>query len=257
MTPTRSQSKTPEPSAHESLIQNLQQLAQVAQTLSNAILHNNNRPPPPPTNGDSEVDHQFSKHQPPIFSGEEDPTILEEWIRTFDKIFEAVECPEKRHVEVASFYFGHEADLWWLHEGPAYKQEPGFNWESLKVRLRERFCPAHIRAAMYEEFLHLKQGTATVTEYHKQFLKLARLTPEQVPTESTKIEKFVTGLNFESRKALILHKPKTLEEAYTKAAKLQQIPYSTPETHKGHKRKFGENHATPLRESKIARATPP
>ncbi|XP_019160757.1 PREDICTED: uncharacterized protein LOC109157312 [Ipomoea nil] len=165
MAPTRSQSRTPEPSAYDSLTQNLQQLTQVAQTLSNAILQNNNRPAPP--NRNSDIARQVSSHRPPIFLGEEDPTTLEEWIRTFDKIFEVVECPEGRRVELASFYFGHEADLWWVHEGPTYRQEPGFNWESMKARLRGRFYPAHIRAAMYEEFLHLKQGMITVMEYHK------------------------------------------------------------------------------------------
>ncbi|XP_019190722.1 PREDICTED: uncharacterized protein LOC109185196 [Ipomoea nil] len=255
MASTWRQSKTLEPSSHESLIQNLQQLAQVAQTLSNTILHNNDRSSPP--NENSEVDRQISKHQPPFFSREEDPTILEEWIRTFDKIFEIVECPKKRQVEVVSFYLKHAADLWWVHEGPAYKQELGFNWEFLKARLREQFYPTHIRAAKYKEFLHLRQGTATITEYHKQFLKLARLTPELVPTESTKIEKFVPGLNFESRKTLTLHKPRTLEEAYANAAKLQQIPYNPPEIPKGHKRKIVENNATPLQKSKTARANPP
>ncbi|XP_019155219.1 PREDICTED: uncharacterized protein LOC109152098 [Ipomoea nil] len=76
---------------------------------------------------------------------------------------------------------------------------------------------------MYEEFLHLKQEMATVMEYHNRFLELARFTPELVPTETTKIEKFVTGFNFETRKALIVSKPRTLNEAYTRAAKLYRI----------------------------------
>ncbi|XP_019172818.1 PREDICTED: uncharacterized protein LOC109168232 [Ipomoea nil] len=215
MAPTRKHATAPGLSTCESLIQNLQHLAQVAQTLSNMIL----QPPPPSRN--SEVSHQISEHRPPTFSGDEDPIILEEWIRSFDKIFEAVECLEDHRIETASFYFKHEADLWWVHEGPNYKQRPGFNWEALKAQLRERFYPSHIRASMYKEFLHLKQGTNPVTEYYQQFLKLARHTPELVPTESTKIERFMTGLNLKSQKALILRKPKTLEEAYAKASQLQ------------------------------------
>ncbi|XP_019173865.1 PREDICTED: uncharacterized protein LOC109169438 [Ipomoea nil] len=212
MAPTRKQTKAPGLSSHESSIQNLQHLAQVAQTLGNTIL----QPPPPSRN--PEVNHKISEHRPPTFSGDEDPIILEEWIRTFDKVFETVECPEDHRIEAASFYFKHEADLWWVHEGPSYMQRPAFNWEPLKARLREGFYPSHIRAAIYEEFLHLKQGTIPITEYYQQFLKLAHLTPELVPTESTKIEKFMTGLNLESQKALTLRKPKTLKEAYAKAS---------------------------------------
>ncbi|XP_019178914.1 PREDICTED: uncharacterized protein LOC109174075 [Ipomoea nil] len=220
MTPTRNQSRTPEPPTQDSLTQNLQQLTQVTQTLSNAILNNNNRPPP---NGNPDVARQVSSHLPPIFAGEEDPTTLEEWIRTFNKIFEVVECPEGCHMELASFYFGHEADLWWVHEGPAGRQEPGFNWETLKARLRGCFYPAHVRAAMYEEFLHLKQGMTIVVEYHKQFLELAHFAPELVPIEATKVEKFVAGLNFETREALTVSKTRTPNEAYASAADLYRI----------------------------------
>ncbi|XP_019189713.1 PREDICTED: uncharacterized protein LOC109184121 [Ipomoea nil] len=220
MAPSRNQARTPEPPAHDQLTQNLQQLTQVGQALSNAILNNNNRPP---SNGNHDVARQVSNHRPPIFAGEEDPTTLEEWIRTFDKIFEVVECPEERRVELASFYFGHKANLWWVHEGPTCRQEPGFNWETLKIRLRERFYPAHVRAATYEEFLHLKHGIATVVEYHKRFLELARFAPELVPMETTKVEKFIAGLNFEARKFLTVSKPRTLNEAYASAADLYRI----------------------------------
>ncbi|XP_019197427.1 PREDICTED: uncharacterized protein LOC109191287 [Ipomoea nil] len=130
------------------------------------------------------------------------PVVLEEWIRTLNKIFSVVECPEERRVELASFYFSHEADLWWVHEGPAFLEEPYFDWTALKDRMRERFYPAHVRAAMYEEFLHLQQGSSSVVEYHKRFLELARFARMLVPTELAKVEKFVEGLNYEARKAL-------------------------------------------------------
>ncbi|XP_019175587.1 PREDICTED: uncharacterized protein LOC109170904 [Ipomoea nil] len=100
-----------------------------------------------------------SGHRPPTFAGEEDPVVLEEWMRVFDKIFSVVGCPEERRVELATFYFCHEADLWWIHEGLAYLEEPEFDWSARKDRMRERFYPAHVRAAMYEEFLHLQQGS--------------------------------------------------------------------------------------------------
>ena len=85
---------------------------------------------------------------PPFFAGEEDPVILEEWIRALDKILEVVECPPGRQVEMASFYLKEEADLWWVHGGLVMRQEPDFGWETFKDRLRARFYPAHVKAAM-------------------------------------------------------------------------------------------------------------
>ncbi|MEQ5154431.1 retrotransposon gag family protein, partial [Providencia rettgeri] len=145
-------------------------------------------------------------HHPPFYAGEEDPAVHEEWIRAFDKILQAVECPPGRQVEMASFYLKEEADLWWVHGGPVMRQEPGFGWETFKDRLRARFYPAHVKAAMQEEFLHLKQGSRTVQEYHRHFLELARFAPTLAPTEETRIERFVAGLNLDTRMALVVFK---------------------------------------------------
>ncbi|XP_019189819.1 PREDICTED: uncharacterized protein LOC109184207 [Ipomoea nil] len=192
------------------------------ETLSDVLLHNNPPPPPPPA-GNRDVGRLVSGHRPLVFAGEEDPVLLEEWIRSLDKIFAVVGCLEDPRVELASFYFSHEADLWWVHEGLACQEEPGFGWSALKDKLREKFYPSHVRTTMYEEFLHLQQGSSSVVEYHKCFLELAHFARMLVPTELAKVEKFVAGLNYESRKALTVSKPRTLNEAYLSAADLYQV----------------------------------
>ncbi|XP_019156912.1 PREDICTED: uncharacterized protein LOC109153499 [Ipomoea nil] len=195
MTPPRNRARTPETLTNEQLAQNLHQSTQIAQALSNNLLNNNNHPPP---NRNCNVACQVLSHRPHIFDGEENPVILEEWIRTFDKIFEVLGCLEERRVELASFYFGLEANLWWIHEGPVYRQE---------------------------------------SEYHKRFLELARFAHVLVPTETTKVEKFVAGLNFEARKTLTINKPRTLNDAYSSAANLYQIQQLQRGTQKQAKRK--------------------
>ncbi|XP_019164425.1 PREDICTED: uncharacterized protein LOC109160602 [Ipomoea nil] len=193
------------------------------QTLSEAHLHNNHPAPPPQPAGNRDVGRLVLRHRPPVFAGEEDPVILEEWIRSLDKIFAVVGYPVDRRVELVSFYFSHEADLWWVHEGPACQEEPDFDWTALKDRMRERFYPSHVRAAMYEEFLHLQQGSSSVVEYQKRFLELACFARTLVSTELAKVEKFVAGLNYEARKALTVSKPSTLKEAYLSAADLYRV----------------------------------
>ncbi|XP_019161958.1 PREDICTED: uncharacterized protein LOC109158495 [Ipomoea nil] len=76
---------------------------------------------------------------------------------------------------------------------------------------------------MYEEFLHLQQGSSSVVEYHKRFLELACFARMLVPTELAKVEKFVAGLNYEARKALTVSKPRTLKEAYLSATDLYRV----------------------------------
>ncbi|XP_019170995.1 PREDICTED: uncharacterized protein LOC109166500 [Ipomoea nil] len=89
--------------------------------------------------------------------------------------------------------------------------------------MRERFYPSHVRAAMYEEFLHLQQGSSSVVEYHKPFLELVHFARMLIPTELAKVEKFVAGLNYEARKALTVSKPRTLKEAYLSATDLYRV----------------------------------
>ncbi|XP_019184572.1 PREDICTED: uncharacterized protein LOC109179517 [Ipomoea nil] len=151
--------------------------------------------------------------------------MLEEWIRMFDKIFEVVDCPEDRQVELATFYLRQQADLWCMFERPACRQDPEFGWESLKDKLLERFYPAHVKVEKYEEFLHLKQVSISVMEYHKKFLELARFASVLVPIGESKVEKFVAGLNFEARKALTVSKPKTLNKAYLCAIDLYRVQH--------------------------------
>ncbi|XP_019170416.1 PREDICTED: uncharacterized protein LOC109165957 [Ipomoea nil] len=89
--------------------------------------------------------------------------------------------------------------------------------------MRKRFYPAHVRAAMYEEFIHLQQGSMSVVEYHKRFLELAHFARILVPTELAKVKKFVAGLNYEARKALTVSRPSSLKDAYVCAADLFRV----------------------------------
>ncbi|XP_019188799.1 PREDICTED: uncharacterized protein LOC109183038 [Ipomoea nil] len=216
MAPSRRHARTSEAATNDQLVQSLHQLTQITQTLSHTLLNNRH----PPQNGNRDVVRQVSSLRPPIFAGEEDPTVLEEWIRMFDKIFQVVVCPEDRQVE------------------PACRQDPGFSWENLEDKLRERFYPAHVKAEKYEEFLHLKQVPLSVMEYRKKFLELARFASVLVPTEESKVEKFVAGLNFEARKALTVSKPKTLNEAYLCAVDLYRVQQVQKGIQESRKRSF-------------------
>ena len=56
---------------------------------------------------------QINKYKPPTYGGQEDPTQLEHWIETMDKLLGAVRCPDERMVEVAIFYLTGIATTWW------------------------------------------------------------------------------------------------------------------------------------------------
>ena len=47
------------------------------------------------------------------FQGTTDPTEVEEWIRTLERTFGVMECPEERKVSIASFLLRGKALNWW------------------------------------------------------------------------------------------------------------------------------------------------
>ena len=67
------------------------------------------------TNGDSqgELFKRVAQCKPPTYQGEPDPTVLENWIREFEKLFGAVGYPIKSQVSCVVYYLIGEANLWW------------------------------------------------------------------------------------------------------------------------------------------------
>jgi hypothetical protein len=58
----------------------------------------------------------------------------------------------------------------------------------------------------HKEFLALKQGAMTVTEYRDHFLQLARYAPAEVANDGDKQERFGEGLDDQLEYALMNHR---------------------------------------------------
>ncbi|XP_031118969.1 uncharacterized protein LOC116022396 [Ipomoea triloba] len=65
----------------------------------------------------------IANRKPPYYAGEKDPVILEEWIRTFDKLLNAINCPMDQRVPSAVYYLTKAADNWWATQKGATIQE--------------------------------------------------------------------------------------------------------------------------------------
>lgn len=106
----------------------------------------------------------ISARHPPTYLGEEDPRILESWLRTFDKILHTKNCPEHRKVEEAAFYLQEEADLWLMTEAPALQAQANFGWEQFKDAMRERFYPEAVKLEKCSEFINFRQRDQPMQE---------------------------------------------------------------------------------------------
>ena len=137
----------------------------------------------------------IARYRPNTYKGQEDPAILEDWIRHFDKIFEATNYEEPQKISAAVYYLSDIADVWWQNHQKVRQHLPDYSWEEFKTDLRERFYPQSIRQAKYEEFMTLKQGPLSVQEYYQKFTELERFAPIYADNEVKRARKFEMGLN--------------------------------------------------------------
>ncbi|XP_031124279.1 uncharacterized protein LOC116026991 [Ipomoea triloba] len=147
-----------------------------------------------------------SRH-PPNYAGEDDLVVLEEWIRTFDKLLDAVTCPANQRVSSAVYYLTKVADNWWA--------------TGIKC----------------EEFLRLKQKGETVQVYYDQYVELMRFAQDIVPDEASKARRFVRGLDWDVRRAIAPFMCSTLKEAYNRASDQYQVYLDQQEVYGRNKRK--------------------
>ncbi|XP_031094387.1 uncharacterized protein LOC115998834 [Ipomoea triloba] len=177
-----------------------------------------------------------SRH-PPNYAGEDDPVVLEEWIRTFDKLLDAVNCPANQRVSSAVYYLTKAADNWWAAAGPELLQNPDFGWEEFKEELRGQFYTERIKGIKCEEFLRLKQKGETVQVYYDQYVELMRFAQDIVPDEASKARRFVRGLDWDVRRAIAPFMCSTLKEAYNRASDQYQVYLDQQEVYGKNKRK--------------------
>ncbi|XP_048489836.1 uncharacterized protein LOC125491794 [Beta vulgaris subsp. vulgaris] len=143
-------------------IRTLKQLAQSFGLVLQNQLNNNHHGDDP----QAAMAKNISASKPPTFVGREDPLLLENWIRDFEKIFTGTGTPEAKKVDQATFYLHEDADTWWESVGPIVKAHENFNWEAFKIAIKARFFPKHIRRQKYNEFSRFNQiYNMSVQEY--------------------------------------------------------------------------------------------
>ncbi|XP_021724764.1 uncharacterized protein LOC110692088 [Chenopodium quinoa] len=152
--------------------------------------------------------------KPPTYQGEPDPTVLENWLREFEKLFGAVGCPENSKVGCATYYLKGEANLWWQQNETTIKALPGFNWTTFQEKVRDMFYPNFLQKQKAKEFSNLTMGDMLVTEYYNKFIELSRFSKEFVATEKAKARKFESGLTTDLQLKLCGQVFETLDEVY-------------------------------------------
>ncbi|CAA0837945.1 Unknown protein, partial [Striga hermonthica] len=139
---------------------------------------------------------QFLGLQPATFNGQGDPRIVEEWIRSLEQLFEAMNCTEQERIQCAQLQMIGDAGLWWFlyWQMSTVEEKQALTWSGFKQIVKEKYYPAYYRAQMEWEFLDLEQEQRRVDEYEREFTRLAFFVPYLVGTDEKKARRFRDGL---------------------------------------------------------------
>jgi hypothetical protein len=87
------------------------------------------------------------------------------------------------------------ASTWWGNFVAVQPADHQITWDEFKLAFREHYIPEGVLHMKQEEFMKLKQGGDTVTQYLNKFNHLSQYVTDQVNTDLKKRNCFMRGLN--------------------------------------------------------------
>ncbi|WVZ97371.1 hypothetical protein U9M48_042913 [Paspalum notatum var. saurae] len=135
----------------------------------------------------------FMKGHPPTFSHSADPLRADDRLHAVERRLDIAQCNDQERVLYAAGQLRGAALDW--RESYRPRDRECFTWAQFRERFRSHHVPAGIMKMKKKEFLSLKQGNMSVTEYRDKFLQLARYAPIEVAEDGDKQEHFLEGLN--------------------------------------------------------------
>jgi hypothetical protein len=137
----------------------------------------------------------FFETRPPLFVKAEDPLEADEWIRVIEQKFGLLRCSETQKPLFAAQQLRGPASTWWGNFVAVQPANHQITWDEFKIAFREHYIPEGVLHMKQEEFMKLKQGRDTVTQYPNKFNHLSQYAIDQVNTDIKKKNCFMRGLN--------------------------------------------------------------
>jgi hypothetical protein len=137
---------------------------------------------------------KFWNTEPPMFSNTMDHLEAGDWIITIEQKLDMVQCNDREKVLFASGQLVGEASEWWDSYIYEHKQPQSIVWKEFKDNFISHFILVSTMKLKRKEFLRLKQGQMTVTEYRDKIIQLSMYAPRSSKSDKKKREYFLKGL---------------------------------------------------------------
>ncbi|KAA3473717.1 DNA/RNA polymerases superfamily protein [Gossypium australe] len=176
------------------------------------IQNNPNIPQPPPPNNPTPdplappmIDPMRSG-RPPVdkirkYGAEEfkandddDAERAEMWLDNTIRVLDELSCTPDECLKCAISLLRDTAYHWWNTLVSVVPKEK-VTWDFFQTEFRKKYISQRFIDQKRKEFLELKQGRMTVTEYERKFVRLSRYARECVSTEAIMCKRFEDGLN--------------------------------------------------------------
>jgi hypothetical protein len=129
------------------------------------------------------------------------------------------QCFDREKVLYASSRLTGPTADWWDYYVAAHDAADTITWAEFTTQFRNYHIPAGLMKI--KEFLSLKQGNMSVSEYRDKFIQLSRYAPNEVANDERNQEHFIEGLNGPLQYALVAHTFPSFERLLDKALAIE------------------------------------
>jgi hypothetical protein len=115
-------------------------------------------------------------------------------LRTLERELHTAQCNDREKVLYGPRQLRGAAQSWWESYLATHTNPKAITWEEFGDNFRRYHVPEGLMIVRKEEFLALKQGPLSVSEYRYKFLQLSRYAPKDVNTDAKRQYRFLRGL---------------------------------------------------------------
>ncbi|XP_058106340.1 uncharacterized protein LOC131249552 [Magnolia sinica] len=206
----------------------MQQQQQMMVTMMGAMAQNLGMPQPEapglttPVTNPNNLYERFQRHRPPTFACTHCPEEAEYWLNRVTKLLRPLHYSEAKNVELVSYLFEKEADLWWESVLRSIPENHIWTWEAFEARFNEKYIPQSYQHERENEFLRLQQGGMSVAQYENCFTELSRYASEMIANEAIKMRWFTAGLRSGIRSKMCCANIRTYAELVEMSIRAEQ-----------------------------------
>jgi hypothetical protein len=145
---------------------------QTVQAIGQTLATIQQQPPPQPQMPQKPRDKraEFMRGHPPVFAHSSDLMDAEDWLRTMERELHTAQCDDREKVLYGPRLLRGAAQSWWESYLATHANPDTITWEEFRDNFRQYHVPASLMIVKKEEFLVLKQGPMSVSEYRDKFL---------------------------------------------------------------------------------------